>query len=100
MEEIKEKSNWGLAFGIISFVVALLSLIPGYLSIIPLLGLAFAVITMIAAGVAIILGIIGIIGSRTKWPSIVGVSIGALLLAWGLIRLLLVTYTFTPSTSS
>ena len=100
MEEVKAKKNWGLPFGIISFVVALLSLAPGYLAIVPLLGLAFAIITMISSGVAIVLGIVGIIGSRRKWPAIVGVVLGSLLLIWGIVRLFLVHYDINFTSSS
>ena len=84
--EVKKSHKWGLPFAIISFVISILSLFPGYLSILPFLGLAFAVITAIMAGVAIILGIVGLFGTRVKWPAIAGISISALMLAWGLVR--------------
>ena len=99
-KEVIVKKNWGLPFGIISFVVALLSLAPGYLAIVPLLGLAFAVITMISSGVAIVFGIVGIIGSRRKWPAIVGVVLGTLLLIWGIVRLFFVQYDINFTSSS
>lgn len=84
--EVKKSRKWGLPLAIISFVISILSLLPGYLSILPFLGLAFAVITMIMAAVAIILGIVGLFGTRVKWPSIAGISIASLMLAWGIVR--------------
>ena len=96
IEENKKVRKWGLPFAIISFIVALVDLVPGYLSIIPLIGLAFAIITMIIAGVSIVLGIVGLIGTKVKWPSIVGISISALLIAWGLVRIFLLYTVISP----
>lgn len=91
MEETKRR-NWGKPFSIIGLVFGIISLVFGLFSLIPLLGLAFAVITGILAVIAITMAIPGIIGSIGKGRAITALVFGSTMLAWAIIRYSLIIY--------
>lgn len=85
MEEVKTK-RWGHPLGVVSLVFGIIALFFGLLALIPLIGLVLAIITGVLAVVAIGFGIPGIIGSTNKGRAIVGLSFGATMLVWAIIR--------------
>ena len=78
--------RWGHPLGVVALVFGIIALVFGLLALIPLLGLAFAVITGVLAVTAISFGIPGIIGSTNKTRAIVGVSFGGAMLVWAIVR--------------
>ena len=90
MEETKK--NWGKPFSIIALVFGIISLVFGMFSIIPVLGIAFGVITGILAVIAITMAIPGIIGSIGKGRAITALVFGSTVLAWAIIRYSLILY--------
>jgi hypothetical protein len=85
MEETKRR-NWGKPFSIIGLIFGIISLVFGLFSLIPLLGLAFAIITGILAVIAITMAIPGIIGSIGKGRAITALVFGSTMLTWAIIR--------------
>ena len=86
MENEKPRRTWGDPFGIVGLIFGIFALVVGVLALIPLIGLAFAVITGVLAGIALACGIVGSIKAVGKGKCITAIVFGALMLVWAIIR--------------
>ena len=86
MENEKPRRTWGDPFGVVGLIFGIFALVVGLLALIPLLGLAFAVITGVLAVVALACGIVGSIKAVGKGKCITAIVFGALMLVWAIVR--------------